>query len=61
MIIDYTAGYDDADPEAVPTPIRHAILLLTAFLYEQRGDAAAELPDAAARLMDPYRLWSFAG
>lgn len=61
MVIDYTAGYDDGDPEAVPMPIRHAILLLTAFLYEQRGDATAEMPNAATLLMQPYRLWTFAG
>lgn len=61
MIIDYTAGYDDGDPEAVPAPIRHAILLLTAFLYEQRGDVSADMPPAAALLMGPFRLWTFAG
>ena len=42
-------------------PIRHAILLLTAFLYEQRGDAIAEMPAFARNLMQPYRLWTFAG
>jgi uncharacterized phiE125 gp8 family phage protein len=61
MIIDYTAGYDDSDPEAVPMPIRHAILLLTAFLYEQRGDVSADMPPTAANLMQQYRLWTFAG
>ena len=61
MVIDYTAGYDDSDPAAVPMPIRHAILILTAFLYEQRGDASAEMPVVANRLMQPYRLWTFSG
>jgi uncharacterized phiE125 gp8 family phage protein len=61
MIIDYTAGYDDGDPAAIPMPIRHAILLLTAFLYEQRGDVAGEMPAFARNLMAPYRLWTFAG
>ena len=61
MQIDYTAGYDDADPDAIPMPIRHAILLLTAFLYEQRGDVAGEMPAFARNLMQPYRLWTFAG
>lgn len=61
MIIDYTAGYDDGDPDAVPTPIRHAILLLTAWLYEQRGDVSSEMPAAATMLLQPYRLWTFAG
>lgn len=61
MIIDYTSGYDAADPAAVPAPIRSAILLLTAFLYEQRGDAGGDMPPAAKALMWPYRLWTFAG
>ena len=61
MIIDYTAGYDDGDPDAVPMPIRHAILLLTAWLYEQRGDVSSEMPAAATMLLQPYRLWTFAG
>lgn len=61
MIIDYTAGYNDSDPNAVPVPIRHAILLLTAFLYEQRGDVSGDMPAFARNLMAPYRLWTFAG
>jgi uncharacterized phiE125 gp8 family phage protein len=61
MSIDYTAGYDDSDPTAIPAPIRHGILLLTAFLYEQRGDVTAEMPAFARNLMQPYRLWTFAG
>lgn len=61
MLIDYTAGYDDGDPAAVPMPIRHAILLLTAYLYEQRGDVNADMPTAAKNLMWPYRLWTFSG
>jgi uncharacterized phiE125 gp8 family phage protein len=61
MVISYTAGYHDSDPAAVPAPIRHAILLLTAWLYEQRGDVTADMPPAATLLMGPYRLWTFAG
>jgi uncharacterized phiE125 gp8 family phage protein len=61
MLIDFTAGYDDADPDAVPMPIRHGILLLTAFLYEQRGDVDGAMPAFARNLMQPYRLWTFAG
>jgi uncharacterized phiE125 gp8 family phage protein len=61
MIINYTSGYDDSDPDAVPMPIRHAILMLTAFLYEHRGDVAAEMPPVPALLMQQYRLWTFAG
>lgn len=61
MVIDYTCGYADADPTAIPTPILHGILLLTAFLYEQRGDVGADMPAFARNLMQPYRLWTFAG
>jgi uncharacterized phiE125 gp8 family phage protein len=60
MQIDYIAGYGDTgDP--VPLPIRHGILLLTAWLYEGRGDVNSEGPDAAWSIMSPYRLWQFAG
>jgi uncharacterized phiE125 gp8 family phage protein len=61
MIIDYTSGYDDADPAAIPMPIRHAILMGTAYHFENRGDVAADMPTAFYRLLDPYRLWTFAG
>ena len=61
MIIDYTAGYDDSDAAKVPPMIRHAILLLTAYLYENRGDVPADMPPAAANLMQQHRLWTFAG
>jgi uncharacterized phiE125 gp8 family phage protein len=61
MVIDYTSGNDPADPLGVPAPIRTAILWLTAFLYEQRGDATGEMPAAARSMLWPYRLWTFAG
>jgi uncharacterized phiE125 gp8 family phage protein len=61
MLIDFTAGYDDSDPAAVPTPIRMAILVATAHHYENRGDLSAEMPPAFYRLLDPYRLWTFSG
>jgi hypothetical protein len=61
MSINYTSGYSDADPTAIPVPILHGILFLTAFLYEQRGDAGGDLPATARALMGPYRLWTFAG
>jgi uncharacterized phiE125 gp8 family phage protein len=61
MIINYTSGYDPSNPDAVPMMIRHAILLLTAFLYENRGDVPAEMPAAAINLMQQHRLWTFAG
>jgi uncharacterized phiE125 gp8 family phage protein len=61
MVIDYTAGYDDADPAAIPMPIRQAILVGTAHYYENRGDVPAEMPAAFYRLLDPFRLWTYAG
>lgn len=50
----YTAGYDDA--ASVPGPIRAAILLIIADLYENREDRPKRLPSAAEYLLDPYRV-----
>jgi uncharacterized phiE125 gp8 family phage protein len=61
MIIDYTAGYDDSDPAAIPSPILMAILVGVAHYYENRGDVPAEMPQAFYRLLDPFRLWTFGG
>jgi uncharacterized phiE125 gp8 family phage protein len=61
MVIDYTAGYDAADPLVIPSPIRMAILVGTAHHYENRGDVSAEMPPAFYRLLDPFRLWTFSG
>ena len=61
MLIDYTAGYDPADPAAVPMPIRQAIMVGTAHYYENRGDVPADMPQAFYRLLDPFRLWTFSG
>jgi|SRR5215472_3681446 len=65
MQIDFTAGWSNADPGVpadVPATVRHAILILVAWFYENRGDVDANmLPPAALLLMDQYRLWTFAG
>ena len=58
--IDVVAGYGDKADD-VPVPIRQGILLLTAFLYEHRGDAGGDPPKAAEMLMWPYRLVTFGG
>jgi uncharacterized phiE125 gp8 family phage protein len=58
--VDYLAGYGDSGDD-VPPLIQHAILMLTAALYENRGDMTGELPAAAYSIITPYRLWSFAG
>lgn len=60
MQMTYTAGYGD-DGSAVPGPIKHGILMLTASLYEGRGDIDNAMPATAWSVMTPYRLWQFAG
>ena len=60
MSMQYTAGYGDT-PSDVPGPIKHGILMVTAALYENRGDVDTAIPQAAFNLMAPYRLWQFAG
>ena len=56
LVVTFTAG--DA-ATAIRQPIIHAILLLTAFLYENRGDAGGDMPDVARALLSPYRLVTF--
>jgi uncharacterized phiE125 gp8 family phage protein len=58
--LQYLAGYGAA-PSDVPSPIRHGILMLTAALYEGRGDVDSPIPEAAWSIMASYRLWQFAG
>ena len=53
--VQFVAGYG-ATGLSVPQPILDAILLITAFLYENRGDAGGDLPMAAQWLLDPYRM-----
>lgn len=55
--ITYVAGYGGA--AQVPRSIITAILILTAFLYENRGDSGGEMPMAAKMLLTPYRLVTF--
>jgi uncharacterized phiE125 gp8 family phage protein len=54
----FTAGYG-VGAASVPGPILTAILVLTAFLYENRGDTPAEMPTAATMLLTPYRIVRF--
>lgn len=55
--ITFTAGY-----ETVPTPIKHAILLMVGNLYENREDTTelklGHLPMGADALLAPYRSWN---
>jgi len=56
--IDVVAGYGDAADD-VPEPLRHAIRLLVAHWYENRGVAAESgvqpMPAGVAALIAPYR------
>jgi uncharacterized phiE125 gp8 family phage protein len=58
VAIEFTAGYGD-DASDVPAPIVEAILEIVAFLYENRGEAPAELPLDILALLAPYRLINF--
>jgi len=51
--ITYRAGY-----EAVPDQVRSAILLMTSFLYHNRGAQTAEPPAAVAVLLQPFRHYA---
>ena len=57
--IDFTAGFG-ATPEAVPAPIRQALLLLVTHWYEHRdpieiGAPATAVPQAVSHLLHAYR------
>lgn len=49
--VEMIAGYGD-NASGIPTTVIQAILLTTAFLYENRGDVGAALPQAAEWLLD---------
>jgi len=57
--IDLTCGYGDA--EAVPAPLKHAVVMLVAYWFEQREAAAVRglvgsVANGVAALTAPYRL-----
>jgi uncharacterized phiE125 gp8 family phage protein len=53
--IAFTAGYGDSADD-VPALLTQAILSLVAFLYENRGEAPAELPPDALAQLEPFRI-----
>jgi len=55
----YTVGYDNAS--AVPAPIRQAMLLTIADMYDNRTDYIKKLPTAAEYMLQAagYRIWNF--
>ncbi len=58
--VDFVAGYG-ASGSAVPQPILQAILMMTAYFYEHRGDGDGEPPAAVEALLWPYRVMKFGG
>lgn len=58
FVVNFVAGYGAAGSD-VPADIRTAILMTVAHLYENRGDAATELPPVARMLLEPYKDWAF--
>jgi hypothetical protein len=62
VAVEFTCGY--GDPDAVPAPIKSAVLMIVATLYDQRGNVAPvqmhEVPQAAQWLLGPYRVTRFA-
>ena len=59
VTVTYSAGYG-VFASFVPMPIRQAILLLVAEMYQNRGESIAgsvsTLPITAERLLSPYRM-----
>lgn len=62
VAVEFTCGY--GEPDAVPEPIRRAVLLLVGTLYANRETVAPtamqEVPHTAAWLLGPYRVVRFA-
>lgn len=61
--VTFVAGYGAAGT-AVPQPILHAILMLVAFMYDQRsaigvdpGLTIAEMPFGPQALLGPFKVW----
>ena len=57
VVVRYICGYSSSSD--VPAPIRQAMLLMIAEMYEKRQDSVKRLPTAAEYLMNPYRVWTF--
>ena len=57
-IVEYVVGYGDS-AASIPPPIVHAVMMIVAFLYENRGDEMVEMPEVARSLLWPYRVYTF--
>ena len=51
----FLAGYGD-EAAKVPALLKQAILAIVAFLYDNRGEAPADLPPDCLALLAPYRV-----
>jgi uncharacterized phiE125 gp8 family phage protein len=61
MVVNYTAGYGD-QATAVPLPLIQAVLVITAGLYQHRGDTDEDaIPNTAKNLMSLYQEETFGG
>jgi hypothetical protein len=56
----FVAGYGDT-ATTIDVPIIQALLLLTTFFYENRGDTDADVPKVVEYLLTPYRVMFFGG
>ena len=56
VAVEFTAGYGDTASD-VPSGLCAEILELIAFLYENRGEAPAELPSDVLALLASYRIF----
>jgi uncharacterized phiE125 gp8 family phage protein len=58
--VQYWTGYGE-DPAQVPPPLKHAILMYGAFLYENRGDEPMSqgISESIWALLQPYRVRHF--
>ena len=54
-VIDYLAGYGEA-PESVPAPIRTAIKMHVAAMYEERGQCSDDVPAKCQQLLRQYKI-----
>ena len=52
-VVGYSAASD------VPGPIKQAMLLIIADMYEKRQDSIKQMPTASEYLMKPYRIFTF--
>lgn len=62
VTIRFVAGY--GAPQAVPEPIRQAMLILIGEMYEQReeslvGTIQSSVPFGVRALLTPYKVWNF--